>query len=228
MPINRAKVSEVSQEKVLNLINDLASKASTSSPVFTTAPVLPATGIAFVDGNQTKEGVVSRTTIFRKTDSYTLASLNERDCLIEISNSLPVTLTIPPDQLVDFPDGTSVDILQTNVGQISIVGSPITTSEYSSGGGSGTYSVTLSETNYDIDPGQGISGTGIASGTLVQSVVGATITLNQPTASQVSGTLVFSVGVVATPGLKLRTRWSSATIFKRSRNSWIIFGDLDA
>jgi len=32
----------------------------------------------------------------------------------------------------------------------------------------------------------------------------------------------------STPGLKLRTRWSSATIIKRSLNSWVVLGDLSA
>ena len=34
--------------------------------------------------------------------------------------------------------------------------------------------------------------------------------------------------VNATPGLKLRTRWSSATIFKRAANTWVVYGDLKA
>jgi hypothetical protein len=36
------------------------------------------------------------------------------------------------------------------------------------------------------------------------------------------------VTVNATPGLKLRTQWSSATIFKRAENTWVVFGDLSA
>jgi len=32
----------------------------------------------------------------------------------------------------------------------------------------------------------------------------------------------------ATPGLKLRTQWSSATIIKRDLNSWVVLGDLSA
>jgi len=32
----------------------------------------------------------------------------------------------------------------------------------------------------------------------------------------------------ATPGLKLRTQWSSATCLKRGANSWVVFGDLVA
>ena len=30
----------------------------------------------------------------------------------------------------------------------------------------------------------------------------------------------------ATPGLKLRTQWSSATLIKRALNSWVVLGDL--
>jgi hypothetical protein len=69
MPINKAKISEVSQEKVLNLINDLNSKASSANPVFTNPPVLPSQGIKFTDGLQTKEGVASRTPIIKKTSA---------------------------------------------------------------------------------------------------------------------------------------------------------------
>jgi len=32
----------------------------------------------------------------------------------------------------------------------------------------------------------------------------------------------------ATPGLKLRTQWSSATIIKRALDSWVVLGDLSA
>ena len=36
------------------------------------------------------------------------------------------------------------------------------------------------------------------------------------------------VTINATPGLKLRTQWSSATLFKRAANTWVLFGDLSA
>jgi hypothetical protein len=32
----------------------------------------------------------------------------------------------------------------------------------------------------------------------------------------------------STPGLKLRTQWSSATLIKRALNSWVVLGDLSA
>ena len=118
-------------------------------------------GVGFPDGTQTKEGVPSRTPIVYKTANYTLSATSERDSLIEVDSTDPVTITIPTNSAVGFPVGTTLDILGTNTGLITIAG----------------------------DTG---------------------VTVN------------------ATPGLKLRTRWSSATLFKRAENSWVVFGDLSA
>ena len=118
-------------------------------------------GIAFSDGTQTKEGVPSRTPIISKTASYTLTATSERDSLIEVDSVSATTITIPLNSAVAYPVGTTLDILQTNTGQVTIAG----------------------------DGG---------------------VTVN------------------ATPGLKLRTRWSSATLLKRAENTWVVFGDLSA
>jgi hypothetical protein len=122
---------------------------------------LTAAGVVFTDGTQTKEGVPSRTTIIQKTSSYTLSDLSERDDLIEMSSTSALTLTIPANSSVAYPVGTSIDILQTNTGQVTIAGA-------------------------------------------------AGVTVN------------------ATPGLKLRAQWSSATLFKRATDTWVVMGDLSA
>jgi hypothetical protein len=124
--------------------------------------VTPSSGVVFSDGTQTKEGVPSRTPIVQKTASYSLSTLTHRDSLIEVSSTDATTVTIPEDSTVNYPIGTTLDILQTNTGQVTI--------------------------------------------------------------APVSG----SVTVNATPGLKLRTRWSSCTLLKRAANTWVVFGDLTA
>jgi len=116
-------------------------------------------GVTFSDGTQTKEGVPSRTPIISKTENYTLTNLSERDSLIEVDSTSPVTITIPTNSAVAFPVGTTLDILGVNTGLITIAG----------------------------DTG---------------------VTVN------------------ATPGLKLRTQWSSCTLFKRGENAWVVYGDL--
>ena len=107
--------------------------------------------------------VDSLTPISQRSASYTLTSLTERDDLIEMGSGSAVTLSIPTDATLDFPIGTSIDILQTGAGQVTIAA---------------------------VTPG--------------------TTTVN------------------ATPGLKLRTQWSSATLLKRAANTWVVFGDLTA
>ena len=131
------------------------------APTFSGLVTAAAAGVAFSDGTQTLEGVPSRTPIIQKTASYTLSALTERDDLIEMSSSSAMTLTIPTDATLNFPIGTSLDILQTSTGQVTIAGA-------------------------------------------------AGVTVN------------------ATPGLKLRTTWSSATLFKRAANTWVVYGDLTA
>lgn len=124
--------------------------------------VTPSSGVVFTDGTQTKAGVPSITPITEKTSNYTLSSLSERDTLIEVNHTggTAVTITVPADSSVNYPVGTSIDILRTNTGEVTIAGS------------------------------------------------GATIN--------------------ATPGLKLRAQWSSATLLKRAANTWVLFGDLKA
>jgi hypothetical protein len=141
------------------LTNSIALKAPLDSPTFTGTVTVAAAGVAFTDGTQTKEGVPSRTPIISKTANYTLSAASERDSLIEVNSTDPVTITIPTNSAVAFPVGTTLDILGVNTGLITIAG----------------------------DTG---------------------VTVN------------------ATPGLKLRTQWSSATLFKRAENSWVVYGDL--
>jgi hypothetical protein len=117
-------------------------------------------GIEYADGVQVKQGVPSITTINQQAGAYTTV-LTDRDKLVEVSSASGVTVTIPANSSVAYPVGTSIDILQTGAGQVTIAGA----------GG---------------------------------------VTVN------------------ATPGLKLRTQWSSATLFKRATDTWVVFGDLSA
>jgi hypothetical protein len=105
--------------------------------------------------------VDSYTPITQKTESYTLSTLDHRDDLIEMGSASALTLTIPLNSSIAYPVGTSLDILQTGAGQVTIAGA-------------------------------------------------AGVTVN------------------ATPGLKLRTQWSSCTLFKRAEDTWVVYGDLTA
>ncbi len=118
-------------------------------------------GVVFTDGTQTKVGVPSISSFVYKTASYTLDALTLRDNIIEVASSSATTITIPAESSVNYPIGSSIDILQTSTGQVTI-----------------------------------------------EAAAGVTVN--------------------ATPGLKLRTQWSSATLLKRAADTWIVYGDLTA
>lgn len=58
--------------------------------------------------------------------------------------------------------------------------------------------------------------------------VGTSFDILQTGAGQITIAGASGVTVNATPGLKLRTQWSSATIFKRATDTWVVYGDLTA
>ena len=58
--------------------------------------------------------------------------------------------------------------------------------------------------------------------------IGTAIDILQTGSSQVTIAPASGVTINATPGLKLRTQWSSATLIKRSENTWLAMGDLTA
>ena len=162
-----SKPVSTAQQTALDAKLDSATAATTyaplASPTFTGTVTVAASGVAFTDGAQTKEGVPSRTPIVQKTASYELSTLTHRDSLIEVNSASATTVTIPTDATLNYPIGTTIDILQTNTGQVTIAAAT---------------------------PG--------------------TTTVN------------------STPGLKLRTQWSSCTLMKRAANTWVVFGDLTA
>lgn len=62
----------------------------------------------------------------------------------------------------------------------------------------------------------------------VNMATGATLTILQTGAGQITIAGAAGVTVNGTPGLKLRTQWSSATLIKRAANTWVALGDLSA
>jgi hypothetical protein len=58
--------------------------------------------------------------------------------------------------------------------------------------------------------------------------VGSQITVLQTNTGQITFAGAGGVTVNGTPGLKLRTQWSSATLIKRNANVWVVIGDLVA
>ncbi len=58
--------------------------------------------------------------------------------------------------------------------------------------------------------------------------IGASLDVIQIGTGQVTIAGASGVTVNSTPGLKLRTQWSSCTLLKRSTDAWLVYGDLEA
>ena len=58
--------------------------------------------------------------------------------------------------------------------------------------------------------------------------VGTQINIIQTGAGQTTVTATGGVTINSTPGLKIRSQWSSATLIKRATNTWVLVGDLSA
>jgi hypothetical protein len=93
----------------------LGLKAPLASPTFTGTVTLPAAGIVFSDGTQTKEGVPSRTVIGTTISAaYNLSTggLALRDQLIPISGTQ--VITVPTNATTAYPIGTSISFYQAS------------------------------------------------------------------------------------------------------------------
>jgi hypothetical protein len=94
---------------------------------------------------------------------------------------------------------------------------------------SGAYTSVLTDRDklVEINSASGVTLT-IPTNASVAYPVGTSFDILQTGAGQVTIAGTAGVTVNATPGLKLRTQWSSATLFKRATDTWVVYGDLSA
>lgn len=94
---------------------------------------------------------------------------------------------------------------------------------------SASYTLQLSDAGKIVEMSQSASSSVlIAEDATTNFPVGTNITILQTGTGLVTLTPLLGVTISATPGLKLRTQWSSATLIKRSANTWVAIGDLVA
>lgn len=92
---------------------------------------------------------------------------------------------------------------------------------------SSSYTLTLSDSFKMIEMSNGGNLT-VPTNSSVSFEIGTAIDVLQTGASQVTIVADTGVTVNSTPGLKLRTQWSSATLVKRNTDTWVVLGDLSA
>jgi len=116
---------------------------------------------------------------------------------------------------IEYPDGTQV---KQGVPSLTAINQQ-----------AGAYTTVLEDRDklVEVSSASGVTVT-IPTNAAVSYPVGTSIDILQTGSGQVTIAGAGGVTVNATPGLKLRTQWSSATLFKRAENTWVVFGDLSA
>jgi len=130
-----------------------------------------------------------------------------------------LTVTNPTaDNTITLPDVSGTVITSGNLGAVLLTPVPL----------SGTITATITDAGKMIEMSSGVYQ--IPTDASVNFPTGTQITVLQTTSSQITIQAVTAgtTTVNGTPGLKLRTQWSSATLVKRAANLWVAIGDLSA
>ncbi len=147
-------------------------------------------------------------------------------------------VTTEPSTTVDFTEGSLDDLAVNNLTAAGIVftdgtqtkeGVPsrTTINSISANYNLSTGGLTLRDTMVESTAGSGITVT-IPTNATTAYPVGTTIDFLQTGAGQITFAAASGVTLNGTPGLKTRTQWSSASLFKRATDTWVVLGDLSA
>ena len=92
-----------------------------------------------------------------------------------------------------------------------------------------TYTLVLDDNGKIVEMNNGSANTlTVPLNATVAYPVGAQINVLQTGTGATTVVATSGVTINATPGLKLRTQWSSATLIKRATDTWVLAGDLSA
>jgi hypothetical protein len=216
---------------------DLALKAPLASPALTGTPTAPTATLgtnttqvattAFVKA-EVDAVIAAAPGALNTLDELAAALGDDANFATTVTNSLAAkaplasptftgTVTLPAAGIV-FSDGTQA---KEGVPSRTTINSVTDTYNLSTGG------LTLRDTLIECNKATGFTVT-IPANSTTAFPVGTSIDLLQVGAGQVTIAGAAGVTVNATPGLKLRAQWSSATLFKRATDTWVVMGDLSA
>jgi len=184
-----------------------------------------------VAGNLTVSGDL---TVNGTTTTINTATLNVSDNIIVLNND--VTGSPSENAGIEVERGTSTNVLVrwnetddcwefTNDGTKyeRIVGDTLTSAQ------TAAYTLVLADRSKMVEmsvaSGHNLT---VPTNSNVAFPVGTTITVLQTGAGQTTIAGQSGVTINATPGLKLRAQWSSATLIKRATDTWVALGDLAA
>jgi hypothetical protein len=194
----------------------LTANSATSTGLEWATPAITLTNVVTLTNKTLTSPVIT-------TPTVTGLFLNDSSIVFEGSSAdaFETTLTVVDptvDRTITLPNISGTVVTTGNLGDVLLTPSPA----------SGNYPVVISDAGKMIEMSSGFFQ--IPTDASVNFPIGTQITVLQTTSSQITIQAVtpLTTTVNGTPGLKLRTQWSSATLVKRAANLWVAIGDLSA
>ena len=215
-----ANTTQIATTEFVTTANAL--KANLADPTFTgtlTANIVTITGNLTVSGTTTTLNTETLTI----DDNVIILNNNEagtpsQNAGIEVERGTSTNVALRWNETTDCweftNDGTNYQRIITDT---------VTNAQAAS------YTLVLADSGKMIEMGNASANTlTIPPNSSVAFPVGTTLTVLQTLAGQCTITAGAGVTVNGTPGLKLRTQWSSATLIKRATDTWVALGDMVA
>jgi len=215
-----ANTTQIATTEFVTTANAL--KANLADPTFTgtlTANIVTITGNLTVSGTTTTLNTETLTI----DDNVIILNNNEagtpsQNAGIEVERGTSTNVALRWNETTDCweftNDGTNYQRIITDT---------VTNAQAAS------YTLVLADSGKMIEMGVATGNTlTIPPSSSVNFPVGTTLTVLQTGAGQCTLTAGVGVTLNGTPGLKLRTTWSSATLIKRATDTWVALGDMVA
>ena len=210
--VTDAKINgTLSQSSITNLTTDLAAKATIESPALTGTPTAPT---ATAGDNSTQVA----TTAYVETAVSSLVA------------SAPGTLDTLNELAAALGDDANFSTTVTNSLALKLEQSDLDNATYYAfNGQTASYTIALSDSTnmVTINSGSGTTVT-VPANSSVAFPIGTYIDIFQLGTGQVTVAEGSGVTIYATPGKKLRTQYSGASLVKRDTDTWYLTGDIVA
>ena len=211
--VTTAKIATggIAQSAVTNLTTDLAAKATLVSPALTGTPTAPTATL----GTNTTQ-IATTAFVKAEVDALVAAAPGALNTLDELAAAL----------------GDDANFASTVTASLATKASTTDLDNallYSFNNETASYTLALSDATNMVEMESSSSTTvTVPPNASVAFSIGTTIDIFQKGTGQVTIAEGSGVTIYATPGKKLRTQYSGATLIKRDTNTWILTGDLSA